>query len=146
MIIAFCGHSTYSVAECDEIKIMDILEAEIGDRPCEIFLGGYGNFDEFALQCGKKFKQKNPSVKIVLITPYLDAKKTKSLEHSYDSIIYPELENVPFKYAISCRNKWMVEKADILISFVSHQYGGAYTMYSYAKRKNKKIYNLPSIE
>lgn len=59
-----------------------------------------------------------------------------------DSVLYPELENVPPRYAISHRNRWMVEQADIVISFVSHQYGGAYTTYLHAKRNGKKIYNL----
>lgn len=146
MVIVFCGHSDYIENIQDEVEILNILESEVGDSPCELFLGGYGNFDAFAFRCAKKFKQKYFSAKLILVTPYLDRRekmrKTICVKEEFDSIVYPELEKVPPRYAISHRNKWMVEQADIVISFVSHQYGGAYTTYLHAIRKGKKIYNL----
>ena len=36
----------------------------------------------------------------------------------------------------------MIEKADIVISYVKYSFGGARTTYDYAVRKNKKIINL----
>ena len=36
----------------------------------------------------------------------------------------------------------MVDKCDILVSYVNREYGGAYKPYSYAMKKNKEIYNL----
>lgn len=146
MVIVFCGHSDYVENIQDEVKILNILEFEVGSSPCELFLGGYGNFDAFAFRCAKKFKQKHFSAKLILVTPYLDRRekmrKTICVKEEFDSIVYPELEKVPPRYAISHRNKWMIEQADIVISFVSHQYGGAYTTYLHAIRKGKKIYNL----
>lgn len=59
-------------------------------------------------------------------------------------IIYPELDNVPLRFAISKRNKWMVEQADIVIAYITHTYGGAYATYRHAKKKNKEIYNISS--
>ncbi|MEG1529959.1 MAG: hypothetical protein RR405_06335, partial [Clostridia bacterium] len=53
----------------------------------------------------------------------------------YDEIIYPELEEVPYKFAISKRNEWMVDNADLVIAFVNHHFGGAYSTLQYAKRK-----------
>ena len=146
MVIVFCGHSDYIENIQDEVEILNILESEVGTSPCELFLGGYGNFDAFAFRCAKKFKQKHFSAKLILVTPYLDRRekmrKTICVKEEFDSIVYPELEKVPPRYAISHRNKWMIEQADIVISFVSHQYGGAYTTYLHAIRKSKKIYNL----
>ena len=60
----------------------------------------------------------------------------------FDLIIYPELEAVPRKYAIFYRNKWIVEKADLIIAFVKKKYGGAFAMYQYAEKLGKDIYNL----
>lgn len=146
MVIAFCGHSDYIENIQDEVEILNILESEAGDSPCELLLGGYGNFDAFAYRCAKKFRQKHSFSKLILVTPYLDMgeglRKTIYAMEELDSVLYPELENVPPRYAISHRNRWMVEQADIVISFVSHQYGGAYTTYLHAKRNGKKIYNL----
>ena len=142
MVIVFCGHSDYIQNTNDGANILQILEVETGDVPCEIFLGGYGNFDNFALHCAKKFKQTHSNAKLILITPYLENSKMTCDKANFDSIIYPNLEHVPPRYAISHRNKWMIEQADIVICYVSHQYGGAYAMYADAKRKGKRIYNL----
>ena len=64
----------------------------------------------------------------------------------YDSVLYPEIENKPKRYAILYRNKYMVEKADYVIAYVSHNWGGAYSTYQYAKRKGKNIFNLAQFE
>ena len=146
MVIVFCGHSDYIQNTNDGANILQILEVETGDVPCEIFLGGYGNFDNFALHCAKKFKEMHPNTKLICITPYLKNAKMDLEKATFDSIIYPNLEHVPPRYAISHRNKWMIEQADIVICYVSHQYGGAYAMYTDAKRKGKRIYNLGSLK
>ena len=36
----------------------------------------------------------------------------------------------------------MVDKCDILVSYVNWVYGGVYKTYSYAMKKGKEIYNL----
>lgn len=146
MVIVFCGHSNYFQNKQDEETILNILKSEVGDADCEIFLGGYGNFDDFAFRCVEKFKQSHPNAKSVLITSYLGKEKNAYEKAGFDSIIYPSLEHVPPRYAISHRNKWMIEQADVVISYVSRQYGGAYAMYLAEKRKAKKIYNLGSLK
>ena len=59
-----------------------------------------------------------------------------------DTSIYPPIENVPLKFAISKRNEWMMTNADIIIAFVNRGYGGAYKSLQAAKRRKKKIINI----
>ena len=150
MIIAFCGHSDYVSNSMDEKKIMGILEERVKGNHSEFFLGGYGGFDSFAYSCAKKFKLYHPESSLIFITPYISTQyQNRHLQYKreeYDQIIYPELEKVPPRYAILHRNKWIVDKADIIISYIDRQYGGAYKMYEYAKRKNKNIYNIGALE
>ncbi len=40
----------------------------------------------------------------------------------------------------------MVEHADFIITYVNHAYGGAYSAFTYAKRKGKEIVNLACFE
>lgn len=35
-----------------------------------------------------------------------------------------------------------VNTEPLILLYVSHKYGGAYATYSYARRKNKRIYNI----
>ena len=39
----------------------------------------------------------------------------------------------------------MVDKADLIIVYIDHSFGGAYQAYQYAKRKGKVIFNLADI-
>ena len=146
MIVTFCGHAQFQRTEAYEHKILAILEEKVGKQNADIYLGGYGNFDSFAYDCCKKYKNNHPNVSITLVTPYLTVeyqKKHLDYEKSrYDSIIYPEIEDKPKKYAIIYRNRYMVQKADFLIAYITHNWGGAYKMYQYSKRMKKLVFNI----
>lgn len=150
MIITFCGHADFQKTEEYKKKIINFLEENVSNRNAEMYLGGYGNFDEFAYECCKAYKETNPNVSLVFITPYITDEYQKNrlnyLKTKYDCIIYPEIENKPLKYAISYRNKWMVEKADFVICAITHTWGGAYKTYQHAKRKKKQLFNIIEID
>ena len=146
MIITFCGHSDYIQMAEDERSVISLLEEKIGDRHAELYLGGYGAFDEFARQCGKKYQAAHPNTKLIFVTPYITEAYQKNhltpQKDLYDDILYPSLERVPPRLAISHRNRWMVERADFVIAYITHTFGGAYQTYAYAKRQKKEIVNL----
>ena len=146
MIVTFCGHSQYTGSGKDEELIISVLTRIIGDRHAELYLGGYGSFDAFARKCGKKYQEAHPNTKLIFVTPYITVGYQKNhldcKKNLYDEIIYPNLEDKPPKFAISYRNKWMVEQADYVIAYITHEWGGAYQTYKYAQRKNKPIFNI----
>ena len=143
MIVTFCGHSHFTKTEKYEEKLLSLLENVVGNSTAEFFLGGYGAFDDFAYSCCKKYRMTHPNTKLVFITPYLSHESNlKDKTAQYDAIIYPEIESVPLKYAIWHRNRWMVEKADIVIGFITHQSGGAYQTYRHAVSRNKPFFNI----
>lgn len=140
MIISFCGHADFVVTSDIEKQMMEILEKCIGESSAELLLGGYGAFDGFAYNCGVKYKKTHPQVKLFFVTPYMD--RADNMGRTYDEIIYPPLENVPYRFAISHRNKWMMQKADIVIAYVVREHGGAFAALRQAKIFNKIIINL----
>ena len=150
MIVTFCGHSQYTPSTADEENIISLLEKLIGDRRAELYLGGYGSFDAFALKCGKKYQKNHPGTKLIFVTPYISVSYGKNhlgyAADLYDEIVYPNLEDKPLRFAISYRNKWMVEQANYVIAYVTHDSGGAYQTYKHAKRKNKLIFNISGKE
>ncbi len=146
MTVTFCGHANFLSTKELEEKMMNTLEEKLGNEPTEFLLGGYGNFDSFAYRCCKEYQRTHPKTKVIFVTPYItESYQRNHLEYKknfYDQIIYPEIEKAPPRFAISYRNKWMVEQADLVIAFVEHSYGGAYQTYQYAQRKKKEIINL----
>ena len=142
MIITFCGHSNYSSNLEDEEKLLILLEKVICGNQVDFYLGGYGNFDSFALKCATRYKENHKNAKLVFITPYLGkwlSERKEMLEKNYDEIVYPEIERVPLKFAIAKRNEWMIAQSDYLFAYVNKHYGGAYKTLLYAQ-KLKKIY------
>ena len=146
MIVAFCGHAGFLKTEECAQRLLALLNKIVGDQPAEMYLGGYGNFDDFAYECCKRYKAMHPHISLVFVTPYLTASyqrnHLKLQEKRYDFVLYPEIEDKPKKYAITYRNRYMMEQADFVIAYVSHNFGGAYAAYRHAKRRGKTVFNL----
>ena len=47
-----------------------------------------------------------------------------------------------FKACYQVRNEWMVDQSDIVVSGVTHDWGGAATTLKYATRKKKRIISV----
>ena len=142
MTITFFGHADFRGNELFEQKIISVLREK---KPDEVFLGGYGEFDRFAYNCTQKYKKSEaPALRVCLITPYLDPKHKKGLSDSYeyDEIIYPPIENIPPRFAISRRNEWMIDNSGCLIAFVERSFGGAYKALKYAEKRKKELINI----
>lgn len=148
MIVTFCGHSTY-IPKCeDETKVLQIVENHANGENIEFYLGGYGNIDFFAKKCAEKYKSIHKNTKIVFVTPYINDwlnERRDYFENEYDEIIYPELESVPFRFAISKRNEWMAEHSDLVIAYVCVDFGGAYAFFKHAIRCNKEVVNIAKL-
>ena len=145
MIITFCGHSNCLFSDEEKVKLKQLLIKEIRKNPtCKFYLGGYGDFDSLCLRTLRELKTDFPNIELLFITPYLDKNysKLELAKYYYDDVIFPPIENVPRKFAILKRNEWMVDSADLVISYVKYSWGGAVKTVEYAKRKKKQIINL----
>lgn len=139
MIITFCGHSKLIEQDTIRAHLTHELRTLLEQGNHKFYLGGYGDFDLLAAKVLHELKSEYPELESILILPYLDRPVDASL---YDSTIYPPLETVPKRYAISRRNKWMVEQADMMIACVDHDWGGASKTLEYAVKKGLRIINL----
>ena len=142
MIVTFCGHS--QIADKDTIRkhlkdeIQELLRA--GHR--KFYLGGYGDFDILAAVVLAELKDTYPDMERLLILPHPDRKVDTSL---YDGTLYPPLENVPKRFAISRRNKWMVENSSVMVACVDHDWGGAAKTLEHAVKKGLQIINIGGV-
>ncbi len=145
MVISFCGHSDFYESDNIKIKLLKILEKEVGDSPADFYLGGYGGFDNYAKNVCKQFQKTHSLCKLYFITPYRSQKYLKNrlyLEEYYDGVILPDISESCTKFAILKRNDWMIEQADLIIAYVEHTWGGAAKSLEKANKLKKKIYNL----
>ena len=141
MTITFCGHSKINRTESFSKWLDMILPSFIEGGAATFYLGGYGAFDGLAATALRKLKETYPHIKVVLVLAYLN----RDIDTSrYDSTTYPPLEKVPPRYAIVKRNEWMVSESDVVISGVTHSWGGAAKTLEFAQRKKKVIFQYPT--
>lgn len=136
MIVTFCGHSDAPQTAELKLWLTERVESLIQSGATQFLLGGYGSFDRLAACVVWELKQQHPGIESILVLPYLDRRVDTT---RYDGTVYPPLEKVPKRYAISHRNRWMVENADVVVACVCHGWGGAATTLEYAERKRKRI-------
>ena len=136
MIVTLCGHAQISQVEEVEKWLYAVSESLIEQGAVTFYLGGYGAFDGLAASVLREQKKRYPQIELVLVLAYLNDRRDTS---SYDRTVYPPLETVPRRFAISHRNRWMVEVSDVVVSYVLHDWGGAATTLRCAKQKAKQI-------
>lgn len=137
MTVTFCGHA--EIAQSDNLRswLISTIEPLILDGADTFYLGGYGSFDSLAATVLRELKKTYPHIQLVLVLAYLNRNTDTS---GYDSTLYPELEEVPPRFAISKRNERMVDLSDVVVAYVTHGWGGAAKTLEYAKRKRKVIH------
>lgn len=138
MTVTCCGHSDIYGDEEVRRWLEETVENLILRGADLFYLGGYGGFDRMAASVVWRLKKKYPNVKSILVLPYLDRRMNDDI---YDGTTYPPLEKTPRRFAISKRNEWMVAQADVVVAYVTHDWGGAAKTLAYAKRKKKTIIN-----
>ena len=136
MTVTFCGHAQISQSEKIEKWLYDVTQKLIEQGATTFYLGGYGAFDSLAASVLREQKKQYPQIELVLVLANLNTGINTS---GYDSTVYPPLETVPRRFAISHRNRWMVESADVVVAYVLHDWGGAATTLRCAKQKKKQI-------
>lgn len=136
MIVTFCGHRNVIHRERVETWLRFLTGELIKKGAATFYVGGYGEFDSMAVQILREQKRIYSQIEIVLVLAYPPSKGDFL---GYDSTVYPPLETVPRRYAITYRNRWMVDASEVVVGYVLHDGGGAAATLKYAKQKKKKI-------
>ena len=145
MIVTICGHKEILWNDEDKKHTKDVLYALLCASPNTLFyLGDDGAFDRACNHILKGLQRDFPKVKRIFVTPYLDPDylSARNADETYDEVVYPFCGNVPPRYAISKRNAWMVDHADLVIARVDHEWGGAAKTLRLALQKQKRFVNL----
>lgn len=141
MIVTFCGHSKTDQPESVSAWLNTILPALIEGGADTFYLGGYGTFDNLAEAAVRRQQKTYPHIKMLLVLAYLNRNAGAA---RYDGTVYPSLEKVPPRFAIVKRNEWMIYESDVVISGVTHGWGGAARTLEFVRRKKKVILQYPA--
>ena len=117
--------------------LVDLIE---NHGATEFYVGNNGNFDTMVRRQIEDLSQ-TYLITYSVVLAYIPTKKSEY--DDYTKIILPEgIETAPKRFAISYRNKWMVEQADIVVTYVTHSFGGAAQFKELAERQGKTVIEL----
>ena len=141
MVCTFFGHkdTPKEIEPTLRSTLIDLIE----NKNVNVFyVGNNGNFDTMVRRQLEDLSQTYPIIYSVVLA-YLPTEKNK-----YDNLtntIYPEgIESVPKRFAISWRNKWMIQQSDIVVTYVTHNFGGAAKFKTLAEKSGRAIYSISS--
>ena len=121
-------------------KLCEILIDLIENKGVNNFyVGNNGNFDNIVYNMLCEIKKQYPYINYNIVLAYLPNNKS----YNFENTIYPEgIETVPKRFAIDYRNKFMLDKADFVIAYVTHSWGGASKFVDLAVKKQKQVIYL----
>ena len=142
MVVTFCGHR-----DCpNEVLpgLRQVLEKLIQCKDAtKFYVGNEGRFDCMVQTVLCQLQSKYPYICYEVVLAYLPSGDRGQGTDNTPLTLYPEeLDTVPKRYAISHRNRWMVDHADCLVSYIEHDWGGAAKMYQRALNKGLTVINL----
>lgn len=138
MTVTFFGHrdTKKEIEPTLRSTLIDLIENKNASL---FFVGNHGNFDAMVRRQLKDLSNIYP-IKYFVVLAYMP---TKNQQIDYENTILPEgVEATPKRFAISFRNKWMIDKADIVVTYVLHTQGGASQFKELALKKGKQIIEL----
>ena len=138
--VTFFGHrdTPKETESALRLTLIDLIENK---NATVFYVGNHGNFDAMVYRQLDNLSKTYP-IKYYIVLAYMPSKNADPDEHS----ILPEgIETVPRRFAINYRNKWMLNKSDIVVTFVTRNFGGAWEFKQMADKQSKDIIELSSI-
>ena len=139
MTVTFFGHkdTPKEIEPTLRTTLVDLIE---NHDATEFYVGNNGNFDTMARHQLEELSHTYPITYSVVLA-YLPTKKSEY--DDFTNTIYPEgIETAPKRFAISYRNKWMINQADVVVTYITHTYGGAWQFKVIAQKQGKMVIEL----
>ena len=137
MTCTFFGHrdTPKEIEQTLRSALIDLIENK---NATVFYVGNHGNFDAMVRRQLENLSKIYP-IKYYVVLAYMPGKNAEPDEHS----ILPEgIESVPRRFAINYRNKWMLNKSDIVVTYVNRPIGGAWEFKQMAERARKTLFEL----
>ncbi len=150
--VSFFGHRQIENASAIEERLDEIIRPLLLEKEyVEFLVGRDGEFDQLAASAVKRLKRSvgGDNSALVWVLPYPTA-EYRDYEADY-AAYYDEIEVCPesaaahFKSAFQLRNRWMVDRSDLVACCVECPSGGAFQTLQYAKRCGRNTINIAEL-
>ena len=105
------------------------------------YVGNQGHFDAMTRSILRELGRLYPQIGYAVVLAYLPVRH--SADDDFSDTMLPEgIETVHPRYAIEWRNRWMLQRSDFVVTYITHSWGGAAKFAEKAKREGKTVINL----
>ena len=140
MKICFVGHG--DTPNNIEEKLEQVLEDLINNyREVLFYVGDHGQFDALTRTVLRRLQQKYNSIQTILVLSYMPTSPSLVFEAA-QTLLPEEVARAHPRYAIDRRNRWVIDKSDIVVTYVTRSYGGAAKFKKLAIARGKKIIEI----
>ena len=102
-------------------------------------VGCQGAFDAAAASVLRELWPRYPQINCAVVLAYLPR---RAEAFPLPTLLPEGIERVPGRFAISWRNRWLLEHCDMVVCYVTHSWGGAAKFVQLAKKQGKSVCNL----
>ena len=142
MTCCFFGHKDTPSTIAPELERV-LADLIVNHGVVSFLMGHQGAFDYMALGAVRRLKEQYPYITYNVVLAYMPGQKEEWSAYAPEKTMYPEgLEEVHPRYAISWRNKWMLNESEYVVAYVKHSWGGAAKYFEMAEKKGKNVINL----
>ena len=138
----FFGHR-----ECPDrvkLKLRETLVDLIVNHGVDMFyVGNQGLFDAIVRSTLRDLQKEHPEIGYAVVLAYMPGEQNDYDDYS-DTMLPEGIESVHPRYAISWRNDWLLKKANYVVTYITHSWGGAAQYATKAKKLGKMVINLGS--
>ena len=145
MVVTFFGHRDCPDSVKPQLRkmLVELIETQEVDT---FYVGSQGKFDSLVLSVLEQLSQKYPHIRYEVVLAYFPVRRKASPLPEFPHTLLPEgIEKAPPRFAISWRNRWMLRQADVVVTYVNHNWGGAAQFAALARKQGKMVRPLGKI-
>ena len=140
IVCTFFGHRNAPLSAKPRVAVK-IIELITKHGVKSFYVGAQGNFDHYVINALTEIKLLNPEIEINIVLPGIPAELPPWIPPEY-TLVPEEAEKAPPRFAVDRCNRWMLEKCDFVVGYVTHPGGGAAKFLKTAENAGKTVINL----
>lgn len=137
-VCTFFGHRDCPASIRSSLRavLIHLIETE---GVTSFFVGNQGAFDAAVQSVLRDLQSNYPAITCTVVFAYMPRQPEP---YGLATLLPEGIEKVPKRFAISWRNRWMLDHADYVVTYVTHAWGGAAQFAVRARKQGKRVYPL----
>ena len=125
-------------------KLREVLTDLIENHSVDMFyIGNKGAYDRIVRSVLRELEKEYAHIYYAVVLERMPGKQSEDYPEDFSDTMLPEgIEEVPPRFAIVWRNKWMLRQSDYVVTYVTHSWGGAAQFAEMAERQKKTVIRL----